>query len=173
MKKSFLIVLTIVALLFLVVGCAQTAEPEPDAEEMMEEPAEEMMEEPAEEMMEEPAEEMMDKTVGMMTDAGYLDVTPEEAKMLIDTMPDLMIIDVSPKYDEGHLPGAINYYVGDGSLDDAIPDLDMSKPYLVYCHVDSASISGSVKLVDAGFTPVYRLIGNYAAWVDAGYPTEK
>ena len=103
---------------------------------------------------------------------GYVDVTAAEAKELIDTKPELIIIDVSPNYDNGHLPGAINYYIGDGSLDDAIPSLDKNKEYLVYCHVDSASISGAEKLVNAGFSTVYRLEGNYQAWIDAGYPIE-
>lgn len=103
---------------------------------------------------------------------GYIDVTAMEAKELIDGNPGLVIIDVSPNYDNGHIPGAINYYVGDGSLDDAIPTLDKNKEYLVYCHTDSASILGAEKLVDAGFDPVYRLEGNYQAWVDADYPTE-
>lgn len=103
---------------------------------------------------------------------GYTDLTAAEAKELIDTNPELIIIDVSPNYDAGHLPGAINYYIGNGSLDAAIPTLDKNKEYLVYCHVDSVSISGAEKLVDAGFTKVYRLEGNYQAWVDAGYPIE-
>ncbi len=103
---------------------------------------------------------------------GYIDISVMEAKELIDTKPDLIIIDVSPNYDNGHIPGAINYYIGDGSLDAAIPMLDMNKEYLVYCHVDSASIGGAQKLVDAGFTMVYRLEGNYQAWLDAGYPIE-
>jgi adenylyltransferase/sulfurtransferase len=105
--------------------------------------------------------------------AGYMDVSPEEAKKLIEDNPDLIIIDVSPSYDNGHLPGAVNYYVGDGSLDEAIPGLDPDSKYLVYCHVDSAAIAGAQKLVDAGFKNVYRLEGNYSAWVDAGYPIEK
>ena len=103
---------------------------------------------------------------------GYMDVTAVEAKELIDTKPDLIIIDVSPNYNNGHIPGAINYYIGDGSLDDAIPSLDKNKEYLVYCHVDSASIGGAQKLIDAGFKTVYRLEGNYQAWVDAGYTIE-
>ena len=103
---------------------------------------------------------------------GYIDVTAEEAKDLIDTTPDIVIIDVSPNYDEGHIPGSINYYVGDGSLDEAIPNLDKNLSYLVYCHVDSASILGATKLVQAGFDPVYRLEENYQAWVDAGYDIE-
>lgn len=113
-----------------------------------------------------------DTMMGMTTEAGYIDLTPEEAMMLIETTPDLVIIDVSPKYDEGHLPGAMHYYLGDGTLDDAIPMLDMEVPYLVYCHVDSVSIAGATKLVEAGFSPVYRLLGNYGAWVAAGFPVE-
>ena len=108
-----------------------------------------------------------------MAAGSYIDVTPAEAKDLIDNNPDLIIIDVSPHYASGHLPGAVHYYLGDGSLDKAIPTLDRSKTYLVYCHVDSVAIQGAQKLVDAGFKNVYRLEGNYAAWVDAGYPIEK
>ena len=107
------------------------------------------------------------------TPGTYTDVTPAEAKALIDENPDLIIIDVSPAYAEGHLPGAVNYYLGDGSLDAAIPMLDKNATYLVYCHVDSVAIQGAQKLVDAGFKNVYRLAGNYSAWVDAGYPIEK
>ena len=103
----------------------------------------------------------------------YIDVSAAEAKALIDENPDLIIIDVSPNYAQGHLPGAVNYYLGDGSLDAAIPTLDKSKTYLVYCHIDSVAIQGAQKLVDAGFMNVYRLEGNYAAWIDAGYPIEK
>jgi rhodanese-related sulfurtransferase len=98
---------------------------------------------------------------------------PAEAKKLIDETSDLVIIDVSPYYSKGHLPKAINYYLGDGSLDKAIPTLDKSKTYLVYCHVDSVAIAGAKKLIDAGFKKVYRLEGNYKAWVDAGYSVEK
>ena len=103
----------------------------------------------------------------------YIDVSPAAAKELIDNNPDLIVIDVSPAYDRGHLPGAINYYLGDGSLDEAIPMLDKNATYLVYCHVDSVAIAGAEALVDAGFMNVYRLEGNYSAWVDAGYPIEQ
>jgi rhodanese-related sulfurtransferase len=105
--------------------------------------------------------------------ASYVDVTPPEAMALIEKTPDIVIIDVSPAYAKGHLPKAVNYFIGDGSLDSAIPTLDKNKTYLVYCHVDSVAMLGAQKLVDAGFTKVYRLAGNYKAWVDAGYPIEK
>jgi adenylyltransferase/sulfurtransferase len=104
---------------------------------------------------------------------GYTDISPAEAKDMIDNNPDLIVIDVSPHYDDGHIPGALHYYLADGSLDEAIPSLDPQGEYLVYCHVDSVAIAGAQKLADAGFEKVYRLEGNYGAWVDAGYPVEK
>lgn len=103
----------------------------------------------------------------------YVDVSPETAMMMIKEYPQMVIIDVSPKYKEGHIPGAINYYIGDGSLAKAVPTLDKNSKYLVYCHVDSASIPGAQMLVDAGISDVYRLKGNYSAWVEAGYPVDK
>ncbi len=104
--------------------------------------------------------------------AAYVDVSPEIANALTGSIPDLVIIDVSPMYAKGHIPGAVNHYIGDGSLDAALPALDKTRTYLVYCHTDSASIGGASKLIEAGFDKVFRLEGNFAAWVDAGYPVE-
>lgn len=103
----------------------------------------------------------------------YIDVSPAEAKELIENNPDLVIVDVSPFYDQGHLPGAVNYPVADGSLENAISQLDKNGKYLVYCHSTSVSVQGAQILIDAGFKNVYRLEGNYKAWVDAGYEVEK
>jgi len=103
----------------------------------------------------------------------YMDIEPKEAYELIQNTPNLVIIDVSPKYKEGHIPGAINFYLGDGSLAKAVPTFDKNLMYLVYCHVDSVSIAGAQTLVDAGISDVYRLKENYSAWVEAGYPVDK
>lgn len=102
-----------------------------------------------------------------------LGVTLDQAAQLIAGNPDLIIIDVSPHYADGHLPGAVNCYLGNGSLQRAIPTLDKNAKFLVYCHADSVSISGARMLIDAGFKTVYRLGGNYAARVNAGYPVER
>jgi rhodanese-related sulfurtransferase len=103
----------------------------------------------------------------------YRTLTPVEAIELIEIVEDLIIIDVSPYYAKGHLPGAINYPLEDGTLDKVIPTLDKDTIYIVYCHAFSASSSGAQKLVDAGFINVYRLEGEYGAWVKAGYSIEK
>ena len=100
----------------------------------------------------------------------YTDVSAAEAKQLIDDNSDIVIIDVSPHYDKGHLPGAVSYYPL-SELDEAIPTLDTEATYLVYCHVDGPSISGAQALADAGLT-VYRLESHYSGWQDAGYDVE-
>ena len=103
--------------------------------------------------------------------ANVVDITAAEAKMMIDENNNLTVIDVSPIWENGHIPGSINLYVGDGQLDAAIPNLDRTMPYLVYCHTDTASNQAADKLVESGFTTVYRLYGNFSAWTDAGYET--
>ena len=195
MKKSILVIIASMLVLVLVAGCAPTHKPMADAtEEDMTEEADmteenDMVEEAGmvvegadadvadmvveEDMTEEADMAEEEEIMGVLMEAGYIDLTPQEAKKLIDTTPVLVIVDVSPLYADGHLPGAVNHYIGDGSLDAAIPTLDKSKPYLVYCHFDSASIPGATKLAEAGFDPVYRLIGNYSAWVEAGFDVEK
>lgn len=112
-------------------------------------------------------------TVYAAGNASYVDLQPAEAKAFIEKTPGIIILDVSPNYAKGHLPKAINHPVGDGSLDKAIPMLDKSKTYLVYCHGEAPARLGAQKLVDAGFMKVYRLAGEYKGWVAAGYPVEK
>lgn len=103
----------------------------------------------------------------------YKDVSPESAKMLIEEHPELIIIDVSPIWEQGHLPGALNYPWGNGSFEMAAPEWDKEAMFLIYCHGDSPAIAAAKHLVENGFMHVYRLEGNYGAWVEAGYPIEK
>ena len=106
------------------------------------------------------------------SDVKYLDISTKDAYRLMHEDAELIIIDVSLGYDEGHLPGAVNYYAGDGSFDDVIPTLDKAKTYLVYGHEDSITTTGAEKLTEAGFENVYRLKGNYVTWKREGYPIE-
>lgn len=162
-KKTFILMGLSLFIIFLFSGCNHKNP------EMIDENEAPVMEENSmkDDVKEEQEMEATEEVVG------YVDISPEEAKMMIDENSELVVIDVSPKYDEGHLPGAVNYYLGDGSLDEAIPSLDKNATYLVYCHVDTVAIQGAQKLIDAGFENVFRLEGNYQAWVDAGYPIEK
>jgi rhodanese-related sulfurtransferase len=105
------------------------------------------------------------------TEAGYIELEPQAARDLIDSTPGLVIVDVSPGYDNGHLPGAISIPLN--QLADRLNELDPANPHLVYCHSDSSAIRAAEMLVNNGFSPVYRLLGNYQGWVDAGFPVEK
>jgi len=104
----------------------------------------------------------------------YMDIKPSEAYQKYQDNEFDLIIDVVGLniYDQGHLPGAVNYVWADGTLNDKVTELDPSWTYLVYCHTDPPSTASAQSLVDEGFEYVYRLEGNYAAWKNGGYPTE-
>ena len=170
MYKKSTIILTAAVCGILLTGCTKTQQ---EPVQISEEPVGKLPEETPMMTEDKMINEEMPADVVINSAIQYTDISVEEAKNLINKNPELIILDVSPKYAEGHLPDAINYYVGDGSLDNAIPTLDPESMYLVYCHNDVASTLGAQKLIDAGFEYVYRLEGNYGAWVDAGYPIEK
>jgi rhodanese-related sulfurtransferase len=85
------------------------------------------------------------------------------------------VIDVLPEetYADEHLPGAVNIPLT--SLDDdAVADLDPSRPVVVYCfdHQCDLSPRAAARLVALGFTDVYDFVAGRAAWTSAGLPTE-
>jgi rhodanese-related sulfurtransferase len=104
----------------------------------------------------------------------FVDIQASIAKAKIDAGEFEAIFDVSPVYDMGHLPGATNANAGGGGTDLSalIQNMDKSKSYLVYCHGNAPAMAGAQLMEDAGFTKVFRLEGNYGAWVDAGYEVE-
>ena len=101
----------------------------------------------------------------------YIEITALQAKELIDKANNIQVLDVSPYWKEGHLPGAINIESND--ILQNLDKLDRKKATIVYCHGDAPAIFAANLLVNNGFKPVFRLLGNYKAWVDAGYPIEK
>jgi rhodanese-related sulfurtransferase len=99
-------------------------------------------------------------------------VTAVQAKALIDATADLGILDVSDAFAAGHLPGAVSLPLADGSLAAALPTLDRTRPWLVYCRSDASGQAGAQMLLDEGMDDVFWLKGSYAAWVGAGYSVE-
>ena len=104
-------------------------------------------------------------------ESGYIEIDALAAQALMESTPNLVIIDVSTAYAAGHLPGALNFPLSE--LQGRLGELDPANPYLVYCHGDGPAIAGAELLVANGFSPVYRLLGNYSGWVAAGLPVEK
>lgn len=95
----------------------------------------------------------------------YTDISAADAMAMYDDFT--AIYDVSPKYDNGHLPKSTNAGSVDG-LTALAASLDKSGTYLVYCHADAPAIAGAETLIAAGIENVYRLEGNYGSW-DALY----
>jgi len=104
----------------------------------------------------------------------FIDIAADVVKSKIDAGDFEAIFDVSPHFDSGHLPGATNAKgsAGGTDLSDLITGMDKTLTYLVYCHADSPAMAGAQLMEDAGFMNVYRLEGNYGAWVNAGYAVE-
>jgi len=111
---------------------------------------------------------------GAWDEVSFVDIAAAIAKSKIDAGDFEAIFDVSPAYNQGHLPGATNANVDGGGTDlsSLIANMDNTKSYLVYCHGDAPAMAGAQLMEDAGFKNVYRLEGNYGAWVDAGYNVE-
>ena len=72
---------------------------------------------------------------------------------------DAVVIDVrtASEYAEGHLEGARLLDVTDGELQQALPDLDPSARYLVYCRSGNRASQAKALMEDAGFTDVTHL----------------
>ncbi len=93
--------------------------------------------------------------------AEYVQITPEEAKKLMETASDYLIVDVrrADEYAAGHIPGAIcvpNEEIQDGNVD-GLPDTDQL--LLIYCRSGRRSKLAAQKLVELGYTRVYEFGG--------------
>jgi len=102
----------------------------------------------------------------------YTDVSVSEAKAMIDSNPDLVILDVrtQSEYDSGHIGNAI--LIPYDELPYRLDELDKEKDTLVYCKAGGRSVIACGTLDGAGFTSVYNMLGGILAWIDAGYPIE-
>ncbi len=107
-------------------------------------------------------------------EVSFVDIDAAMTKTKVDASAFEAIFDVSPHFNEQHIPGAMNANASAGGTDLAtlITSMDKTKTYLVYCHADGPSMAGAQLMEDAGFMNVYRLEGNFGAWTSAGYPVE-
>jgi hydroxyacylglutathione hydrolase len=83
------------------------------------------------------------------------------------------VIDVrgNAEWEEGHLPNARHYFLGD--LVRKARDLPHDTPIAVHCHGGTrASVAASL-LQAQGFTNVANISGGYRAWTEAKLPVEQ
>ena len=102
--------------------------------------------------------------------AMYAQITAEEAKTIMDTEEDYIILDVreQDEYDEGHVPGAIliPYTEIDAKASEKLTDKDAL--ILVYCRSGRRSKLASEDLLELGYTNIKE----FGGIIDWPYETE-
>ena len=92
----------------------------------------------------------------------YRTITPEEAKRLMSTLPDRLILDVREieEYVTGHVEDAIPFtlsQIDEEFASECIPSLDT--PLLVYCRSGKRSRMACQILAGLGYTRIYNFGG--------------
>ena len=103
--------------------------------------------------------------------ADYVSITAEEAKSMMDTEQDYIILDVrtEEEFAEGHIPGAVlipDYEIGERARE-MLPDKEQL--IFVYCHSGNRSKKASAALAEMGYTNVKE----FGGIIDWPYETEK
>lgn len=105
---------------------------------------------------------------------GVKDVTPREAKSLIDSR-EALVLDVreQKEYDAWHLPGSL--LIPLGSVQARAAELERYKlhPVVVICHGGKRSADACDRLAKLGFRQTFNIAGGILAWDKAGLPIEK
>jgi rhodanese-related sulfurtransferase len=101
--------------------------------------------------------------------SSYTDVNVSRAKQMIESDPNLTILDVrtQAEYDSGHIQNATLIPVTE--LAGRLGELNRERETLVYCGSGGRSATASQMLVDNGFSKVYNMLGGITAWRNAGY----
>ena len=97
---------------------------------------------------------------------GYNQIDAEEAKSMMDSNADVIILDVrqQSEYDEGHIPNAVLFPLDTIDADNAadiLPDSDAT--ILIYCRSGNRSVQASKKLAELGYTNLYEF-GGINSW---------
>ena len=95
----------------------------------------------------------------------YADISIEEANNMIESNPEVIMLDVSAKdeYDAEHITDAIRIQISNAS---AINELNVYKDWnlIVYSADGTGSRDACSVLVEHGFENVYNMVGGIAAW---------
>ena len=94
-------------------------------------------------------------------EAVYMNITAQEAKAVMDSREDYIILDVreQEEYDESHIPGAI--LIPHGQIPEKAEQLlqDKDQLLLVYCRSGRRSKIAAESLVELGYTNIMEFGG--------------
>ena len=93
--------------------------------------------------------------------AGYVNITAEEAKQIMDSEGGYIILDVrtQEEYDQGHIPGAI--VISHEEIEEKAEDVltDKDQLILVYCRSGRRSKIAAEALLELGYTNIKEFGG--------------
>lgn len=94
---------------------------------------------------------------------GYKDISPDEAKELIDNK-EVIVLDVRTpeEFQEGHIPNATLLPLQE--LEQRLKELDKDESYLVVCRSGNRSAQASDILMNNGFTSIYNMTSGMSGW---------
>jgi rhodanese-related sulfurtransferase len=98
--------------------------------------------------------------------SSHTDITAQQARDLIDSTKNLIILDVREQFeycDRGHIPGAVNYPWNSGVLEERYEEL-MNNKILVVCQSGGRSNQAANFLDSKGYTLVYDMQSGMSAW---------
>jgi rhodanese-related sulfurtransferase len=99
---------------------------------------------------------------------GHINVSPEQAKAMIDTNNELIVIDVREPGEycgvNDHIPGALNYPWNSGVLQARYTELPVDGEILAVCGSGVRSNSAANFLDSQGYLHVYDMLGGMSAW---------
>lgn len=95
------------------------------------------------------------------TDMGYVKISAEEAKSMMDNNKDVLVVDVRTmeEYDAGHIENAI--LIPNETITDAPPKelADLDAQILIYCRSGNRSQQAAEKLIEMGYTNIFDFGG--------------
>jgi rhodanese-related sulfurtransferase len=98
--------------------------------------------------------------------------SPDTTVAGVQVPAEVMVIDVRTpeEFAAGHLEGAVNLNVEDGTLQAELADLDPGAEYIVYCRSGRRSAIAAEAMAAAGFTSVTDLGALNDAAAETGLP---
>ncbi|UCG59630.1 MAG: hypothetical protein JSU70_08950 [Phycisphaerales bacterium] len=99
----------------------------------------------------------------------HTDVTPQQAKDMIDTNDQLIVVDVRELFEYcdsvGHIPGALNYPWSSGVLQVRHEELPREAPILLVCRSGNRSNQAATFLDSRGYSRIFDMLGGMRAWL--------
>lgn len=100
--------------------------------------------------------------------SSHVDVTEQEANDIIETNPNLIIVDVREESafcgEGGHIDGAFNYPWDSGIFEQRYTELPADEDILLVCTEAHLSRHAAEFLDSKGYTSVFNLLGGMNAW---------